>query len=341
VADFLDTEHDGAARLGANSAGSDVASVPAGGAAVRLRRLLAILVHLANAGEASIDDLARRFDMDPQEMVAELELAACCGLPPYTPDQLIELVVDADRVFAERVGDLGRPQRLTPTEGFAVAAAAKALLAVPGSDPEGILASAVAKLDAALGEDRLVLDIDTPEHLLALRAAVAAHRQVEIEYESASRGERTVRIVDPYQVVMREGRWYLDGHCHRADDIRRFQVERVRSLRETGETASGPDRDIPELHDPRAFVGDAEATPTTVVASHEAGWLLGRLSGGRTTVLEDGRVQATLLVGNVRWLERIMLRLGPSAVVTSPPEFANVQANGARRALRRYRASAT
>jgi proteasome accessory factor C len=339
VTDYRDAGNDGAPDLTSDAEGWAGSSGPAGGAAVRLRRLLAILVHLANAGEASIDDLARRFDMEPEEMVAELELAACCGLPPYTPDQLIELVVDADRVFAERVGDLGRPQRLTPTEGFAVAAAAKALLAVPGADPEGILAGAVAKLDAALGEDRLVLDIDTPEHLLGLRAAVAARRQVEIEYESASRGERTVRVVDPYQVVMREGRWYLDGHCHRAEDVRRFQVDRVRSVRETGVTASGPDREIPELHDPRAFVGDAEATPTTVVAPHGAGWLLERLSGGRTTMLEDGRVEATLLVGNVRWLERIMLRLGPGAVVTSPPEFATVQATGARRALRRYRAA--
>lgn len=317
------------------------AATPAGGAAVRLRRLLAILVHLANAGEASIEELARRFDMNPEEMVAELELAACCGLPPYTPDQLIELIVDADMVFAERVGDLGRPQRLTPTEGFAVAAAAKALLAVPGADPEGILASAVAKLDAALGEDRLVLDIDTPQHLLALRAAVAGRRQVEIDYQSASRGERTVRKVDPYQVVMREGRWYLDGHCHHADGVRRFQVDRVRSVRETGETAPLPDKPIPELEDPRAFVGTAEATPATVVAPHEAAWLLERLSGGRTTVLDDGRVQATLLVGSVRWLERIMLRLGSSAAVTAPPELANVQANGARRALRRYREAAT
>lgn len=309
----------------------------AGGAAGRLRRLLAILVHLANAGEADIVELAGRFDMDPQDMVAELELAACCGLPPYTPDQLIELIVDGDKVFAERVGDLGRPRRLTPTEGFAIAAAAKALLAVPGADPEGILASAVAKLDAALGADRLVLDIDTPEHLLALRGAVAARQQVEIEYESASSGSRTRRAVDPYQVVLREGRWYLDGHCHRAGGIRRFQVDRVRSVRETGVPGSKPDRPIPELEDPRAFVGDAESARTTVVAPHWAAWLLERLAPGGVAARDDGQVEAILLVGNVRWLERIMLRLGPGAVVTSPPEFVNVQAAGARRALRRYR----
>jgi proteasome accessory factor C len=308
-----------------------------GGAGGRLRRLLAILVHLANEGEADIEELARRFDMDPQDMVAELELAACCGLPPYTPDQLIELIVDGDKVFAERVGDLGRPQRLTPTEGFAVAAAAKALLAVPGADPEGILASAVAKLDAALGEDRLVLDIDTPEHLLTLRAAVAARSQVEIEYQSA-RGERTRRAVDPYQVALREGRWYLDGYCHRAGGIRRFQVDRVRSVRETGLPGSWPDKAIPELDDPRAFVGDAESVRTTVVAPHGAAWLLERLSGGRIETLDDGRVKATLLVGNERWLERIMLRLGPSAEVTAPAEYVNVQAAGARRALRNYTA---
>jgi proteasome accessory factor C len=101
---------------------------------------------------------------------------------------------------------------------------------------------------------------------------------------------------------------------------------------------SWPDKAIPELDDPRAFVGDAESVRTTVVAPHGAAWLLERLSGGRIETLDDGRVKATLLVGNERWLERIMLRLGPSAEVTAPAEYVNVQAAGARRALRNYTA---
>ena len=51
----------------------------------RLRRLLALVGWLAQVGEAPIADAAQRFGMSEKELVAELELAACCGIPPYTP----------------------------------------------------------------------------------------------------------------------------------------------------------------------------------------------------------------------------------------------------------------
>ena len=59
-------------------------------------------------------------------------MAACCGVPPYTPDQLMEIVV-TDTTVSTRVGTaLARPRRLSPSEGFALAASARALLAVAG-----------------------------------------------------------------------------------------------------------------------------------------------------------------------------------------------------------------
>ena len=123
---------------------------PAADTATRLRRLLAILTWLAQEGEAAIDEVAARFDLTPTALVAELEMAACCGVPPYTPDQLLEIVVTEDTV-STRVGTvLARPRRLSPREGLALAASARALLAVPGSDEDGALSRALAKLDRAL-----------------------------------------------------------------------------------------------------------------------------------------------------------------------------------------------
>ena len=63
----------------------------------RLRRLLAILAWLAQVGEAPIDEVAAQFDLSPEELVTELEMAACCGVPPYSPDQLMEIEVTRPR----------------------------------------------------------------------------------------------------------------------------------------------------------------------------------------------------------------------------------------------------
>ena len=130
---------------------------------------MAVIGWLAQVGEAPIADVSKRFGMSEQELVAELELAACCGTPPYTPDTLMEIEVSETSVRAFLPAEFGRPRPLTPAEGFAVAASARLLLAVPGSDDDA-LRRALAKLDAALGVRAAVgLDVDAPGLLGAVR----------------------------------------------------------------------------------------------------------------------------------------------------------------------------
>src|ERR1700683_2650486 len=116
----------------------------------RLHRLLAVLTWLARRGRAPVAELAERFGLSSDELIADLELAACCGLPPYTPDQLMEIMVDEEEVVANLGAELARPRRLTAAEGFALAAAARAIEAVPGADPEGSLARGVGQLETVL-----------------------------------------------------------------------------------------------------------------------------------------------------------------------------------------------
>ncbi len=131
----------GGGSLAGPRKGRDFGSVKGGkvDAGRRLHRLLAVLTWLARRGRAPVKEVAERFGLSPDELIADLELAACCGLPPYTPDQLMEIFVDDTEVVANLGAELARPRRLTAAEGFALAAAARAILSVPGSDPQGAL----------------------------------------------------------------------------------------------------------------------------------------------------------------------------------------------------------
>ncbi len=64
------------------------------------------------------------------------------------------------------------------------------------------------------------------EHLKTILYAVASHQQVRMTYHSW-RGEMTERIVDPYHVVCRYGRWYLVGYCHLRTDQRVFRLDHI------------------------------------------------------------------------------------------------------------------
>lgn len=319
--------HDGAARRRSGSRS-------AAGTSARLRRLLAMVSWLAGVEEATIDELGARFDVGPDEVVYELELAACCGLPPYTPDTLLEIVVEGDRVRAFLPKELARPRRLTPREGFAIAASARTILAVPGADRDGALARALEKLESVLGADRgLVIHLDTPPLLGDVREVLDDRVQAEIEYHSASADETTVRVVEPIELVSLEGHWYLDAYCHRARDVRRFRVDRIRRIRPL---------ELPVTERARAerargaFVPGPGAVSVTVELDEHARWIdesvpaLGRRSVGGRTVL-------TLAVGGRAWLERLLVQAGPHAAVLAPPELATVGADAATRLLRRYR----
>ena len=301
----------------------------------RLRRLLALVGWLAQVGEAPIADAAQRFGMSEKELVAELELAACCGIPPYTPDTLMEIEVSEHSVRAFLPAEYARPRRLTPAEGFAVAASARLLLTVPGSE-DGALRRALAKLDAALGSRETVgLDVDAPAHLVAVREAADARQALEIDYFSGSRDELTTRTVEPVQVATIDGHWYLDGYCHRAGDMRRFRVDRigaVRSLEQSPGPAVTRSRPLEEM-----FVPGPGAVEVHLQLGPGAQWVPESVPVRAVRRDDDGAATDVVLdVSGMAWFERLLLQLGPSARVVSPPELTGLAGEAARRVLGRY-----
>jgi proteasome accessory factor BC len=310
-------------------------SVPGSETSRRLRRLLAIVGWLAQVGQASIAEVSRRFGIDEKELVAELELAACCGTPPYTPDTLMEIEVSEHSVRAFLPPEYARPRRLTPAEGFAVAASARLLLAVPGSDDDA-LRRALAKLDGALGSREAVgLDFDTPANLVAVRDATDTSRAIEIDYLSGSRDELTTRTVEPVQVITIDGHWYLDAYCHRAGDMRRFRVDRigaVRSMDQAGLVATPRPRPADDV-----FLPGPGAQEVHLRLGPEAQWVPESVPVRAVARDESGAVTDVVLdVEGVAWFERLLLQLGPAARVVSPPELRVLAAGAARRVLVRY-----
>jgi proteasome accessory factor C len=302
----------------------------------RLRRLMAIVGWLAKVGAAPIDEVALRFGLGQDELVRELELAACCGIPPYSPDALMEIVVTDHSVEAFLPEGLARPRRLTPAEGFALAAAAKTILAVPGADVDGSLGRAAAKLEAVLGaREGLNVDLPSPPLLSDVQRLVDEHHSADIEYHSGSSDEVTQRRIDPVQVVSLDGHWYLDAYCHRAEGLRRFRVDRIRELVELGDVADS-------LPAPRAPSADAFVPgPGSEVVQLELGpgaaWVLDSVPVLESATRPDGGIDVALAVGGTAWFERLLLQAGPEARVVAPEDWTDIGRRAAERVLARYR----
>jgi proteasome accessory factor C len=314
----------------------------------RLRRILAIVPWIAERDGPTVDEISTRFAIDRADLLADLDVVFMVGIPPYTPDTLIDVVVDDDRVWITLGDYFRRPLRLTPAEGLGLLAAGEAMRAAPGDEAGSSLSRGLEKLAGALGvtvgndgELDVSLGDAPPATLELLRDAARAGHQVELDYYSFGRDSRTTRVVDPYRVYAQQGNWYLLGWCHRADDERVFRIDRIEaaSLLPTSfdRPASLPDTTVFEAHDDDLLV--------TLRLQPEARWVVEHYPVVDWQVEADGTITATLAVSAVPWLARLLVTLGRAAEVTSvaggdgvpPDDIEGLAAQTATRILARYR----
>jgi proteasome accessory factor C len=304
-----------------------------------IQRILALVPWIVAHPGSPKHEIAQRFGITVEQLDDDLALVLMIGVPPYSPGDYLDVEDDEDGNVTIRLAEyFRRPLRLTPAEGLALLAAGRALLAVPGSDPNGPLATALAKLEDALELPGLVVDVGEPERLAAMRDAVAGHRRVEIEYWSAGRDDQTTRRIDPEVVFFATGEWYVGAYCHRARDERMFRVDRIRSVEPTGETfepgATG--FETGDVYTPRA-----DDTRVTLELAPAAAWVAEAYPTEAVTERADGSLEIVLAVSERAWLERLLLRLGPDARAVAPVEIEPLAADAARRILRRYRETAS
>ena len=307
--------------------------------AERLQRLLAMVPWIAAQDGPTVTEVCSRFGITPKELASDLEVIWLVGLPPYTPDALVDVVQEGDRVWIHYAEVFGTAHRLTPDQAVALMTAGATVLALPGAEADGALASGVAKLADVLGIDAdQVLDIDlgaaSPEVVATLREALRDSRRVRIDYYSYGRDSRAVRDVDPYLLQALDGSLYLLGWCHLAGGQRRFRVDRVATAELLDETATPPDGPV---HTDVFRADDADPRVTLALAP-AAAWVRDAYPVERWEEAADGSSTVTLAVAAAPWLERVLIALGPAArVVEGPPELAEGARDAAARILARYR----
>jgi len=88
---------------------------------------------------------------------------------------------------------------------------------------------------------------------IALRRGVA----VSFRYQAPD-AVPTTRTVDPVQVLITNGQWYLQGWCHMREAMRTFHLDRVSELEVTAIPISHADAAVPEAFG--TALDDAEVT---------------------------------------------------------------------------------
>jgi predicted DNA-binding transcriptional regulator YafY len=319
-----------------------------------LRKVLAILpVVQANQG-IRVKDLSRLTGIPASEIVTDLpRLVNLCGVPPYSPMDLVDLHVEGDRVSIRFANQFRRPVRLTLAEALALD------LALAGLDREEDekLASAVRgireKVRAALTPEVAEGLEQTTDRISSvpgpgragrtvarLKEALSRQVEVRIEYFSRGSGRLGTRVVCPYGVYEQAGHFYIVAWDHESEDLRTFRADRIRSA-ELTET----EYEIPDEFEVGSFrrTGPPEPAGPAISATirfrpDEASRFAREDFPAQETRDEpDGSMVATIRTSSLAWLTAELLMWGGWAEVEGPKELRNELRDRARATLALYR----
>lgn len=286
----------------------------------RLARLVAAIPWIVAQDGAHVDEIAERFDYPREMLLDDLHnVVFFVGVPPYTPDTLIEVQIDDDIVWINYADWFSRPMRLTGGEALALLAAGESVLAVSGGDEVDSLARGLAKLRLTTGAGAETLDVQlgvAPESVLQdLRHAQQAGLAVDISYYSFARNERTARRIEPQRFFAEDGHWYVVAFCHLAEGERVFRLDRIDNLTITDAAATSS---VPPSDD--HFALDDQPRATIRLPLSRMGLLehvphddLVHSKTEDSADSADSLVEVTLPISSIRWLERLAVRIGPRA----------------------------
>jgi proteasome accessory factor C len=320
-----------------------------GGAREQVSRLLALVPYLQSRTDVSLSQVAADFGVTPDQIRKDLGVLWMCGLPGLTPDKMIDVDMEAIEddpegvVRIENAEFLSRPVRLGSSEASALIVALRALREGSPASSHEVIDRCLVKLEeaAATGTAPPQVQVHLPRpdsgrrHAAILQDAIDSNRQARLDYYVPTRDETTRRTVDPLALLTSDGHEYLDAWCHLARARRLFRLDRMHAV----ETVDEPRREHalrPRDLSEGLFAPGPDDIVAVVHLDRHARWVADYYPVDSVEELDDGRLAATLRVGDPRWLVRLALRLAPAVTVVEPASLRAEVSRTAEAALALY-----
>ena len=308
----------------------------------RLVRMLNMVPYFQANPKVTRAAAAAALGVTDRQLDADLRQLWMCGLPGYSPGDLIDFDFEGDTVEVTFSAGVDRPLRLTSPEATGILVALRALVDVPGMvDPEAAR-SAIAKIEAAAGAPLAAVDDPTQaesDAAAAVRNAVRDGRALTLEYHSASRDSLSSRTVDPIRVVLIGENSYLEAWCRTAEGVRLFRFDRIVDAHVLDDASRPPAPAVEAGPDTSLFSPDtADPSLPSARLRVEAGaaWLFDYYPLRVVTELPGGAWEATMAYASDEWMARFVLGFGSAVQVLAPESLAEQVRAAAVAALRAY-----
>jgi proteasome accessory factor C len=294
----------------------------------RTSRLLDLVPYINSHQGISIKELANVFDVTPAQMTSDLTTLWMCGLPGYTPLELMDLDFESGFVTIHNAETLSKPRAIAFDEAVALILGLDLLRTAVTAQRNDLLEridllsqrlAALINLPLALSAKSTVKQ----EVSAAITGALASRVGLEITYHSLYRDEISSRTILPIEIIENDGHRYLSSYCYTAQDFRQFRLDRI----QRADTQSVP----PQIPNNQRQESSFTSTIKVLIPTRE---IAERFK--QSELARD--FQFNFESFSHQWIERSIMASGNAVCLQSPPEIRKSIAVMAQSMLDRYKA---
>lgn len=206
----------------------------------RAARLLDLVPFISTHQGISLGELAQEFELTESEMLSDLNTLWMCGLPGYTPLELIDLEFESGYVSIRNAEILQRVRLLTKQELVIILLGLDILkesFKETRLDLTVSVDSLIKKIKEIVGNVATAAPIVDSSHRAVISQAIQSRRDLKISYHSTIRDSVTDRIITPLDIDVDFGFEVLNAYCHSASGFRTFRLDNMKSV-ELGDLTS-------------------------------------------------------------------------------------------------------
>ncbi|AEE16478.1 helix-turn-helix transcriptional regulator [Treponema brennaborense] len=209
---------------------------------MKIDRLVSIIMLLLEKKRIGAQELSEQFEVSKRTIYRDIDALSMAGIPvsatsgagggfEIMPEYKIDKgVFSADDLSAILTGLTGLSDLICGSE--LANALAKVRRFVPSDRAK----------DIELKANQIHIDLtpwisnrNVQPYLEMIKTALQENRLISFDYADR-RGNKTARIAEPYQLVLKSSRWYVQSYCRTRNDFRLFRLSRMSSLKMSEES---------------------------------------------------------------------------------------------------------
>lgn len=283
----------------------------------RTARALDLVPYLLEHQGISVSELAQVFGVTEKQINSDLILIHMCGLPGYTPLELIEMYYEDGYVTVSDPQSLNKPRNMNRTEITSLLVSLDLLKSTRSDSISDEIEKLKVKLQKSLSIENpfvVVSDIKISALVEQIEAAIAKGKALEIVYLSGSKDESTERLVLPLELYQQNSYTYLNAWCQTSEGERTFRLDRLVSLKVSETKKIGKRNGVDRATQQTANI--------ELIVSKSARNFVEENRGVIASIVGEGELRVSLYPIDLDWLSRTILGYGSAIEVVGPKELA-------------------